>query len=332
MPQDILESAGRVWEYHLASKLTEQSPPSPAAPASAGRVFDYLPKVALSPKLLDLPTATMTILTKGVDALPESLQAPPQDVRTLSTWLYMAAGQRNGGPARPGEVYVAAFAVDGVPPGLYHFSAGEFALRRLREGPETLALLRRGRPDLNFLATAPAALLVSTVLARGIAQQGRRGYRAALLDAGHLVADCVAAATGLGMRTMTRLRMSDASTRELIGLPDDADASTAEGVQAMVVWADPASRPMPPAAPPDGPLATLPRPAIAAPPRRAVDAGRPPRGHRPRRADDGTAAAADGVVARRHQSAGRPDALRSRPAEQAAARGADRLQAGRRVL
>ncbi|MGC4031510.1 MAG: nitroreductase family protein [Tepidisphaeraceae bacterium] len=231
------------------------------------RVFDYLPKVPLSPKLLDLPTPTLTVLTKGVDALPESLQSPPQDLRTLSTWLWMAAGQRPGMATAPrsAEIYVAVFGMVDLPAGLYHFGPSEFALRKLRDGPETLALLRKGRPDLNFLATIPAALLVSTVFARGIAEQGRRGYRASLLDAGQLTADCVAAATGLGMRTMTRLRMTDGPMRELIGLADGADESTAEGVQAMVAWADTATRPMQLPQPIPDDIYTLPRPTIAPP-------------------------------------------------------------------
>ncbi|HEX8324256.1 MAG TPA: nitroreductase family protein [Tepidisphaeraceae bacterium] len=272
LPQDILESAGRVWEYHLSTKLTEASP-APRLVRPAVRVFDYLPKTALSPKLVDLPTATLTVLTRGVDALPESMQLPPQDLRTLSTWLYMAAGQRPGPPELPraGEIYVAAFAIDGLEPGLYHFAPAEFALRQLRDGVETMALLRRGRPDLNFLTTAPAALLVSTVFARANALFGRRGYRSAVLDAGHLVADCVAAATGLGMRTMTRLKMTESSMRELIGLPEDFDDSSAESVQAMVAWTDTATTPMTAAPAAAGPLMTLPRtPVGPVPPQPAV--------------------------------------------------------------
>ena len=260
LPQDILEIAGRVWEYHLATKLTAASLEQRSLRLPP-RVFDYLPKVPLSPKLLDLPTPTLTVLTQGVDALPESMQLPPQDLRTLSTWLYMAAGRRPGVPdIRPAELYVAAFAIDGLTPGLYHFAPVEFALRQLRDGPETLALLRRGRPDLQFLGTVPAALLVSTLFATAGAIGGRRGYRTALLDAGAIAADCIAVATGLGIRTVSRLKMTDGPTRELIGLPEDYDDASAEAVQAMIVWADEATRPMPPGEPTDGHLTSVPRP------------------------------------------------------------------------
>ena len=268
LPQDILESAGRVWEYHNLTKLTAQSAeliPSPVPP----RVFDYLDKVPLSTKLMDLPTPTLTILTRGVDALPESMQSPPQDLRTLSSWLYMAAGYRpvpgaKPEPTRPADIYVAAFAIEGLAPGLYHFGPTEFALRHLRDGPETLALLRRGRPDLNFLATSPAVLLVSAVFSRAGAVAGRRGYRNALTDAGRMTADVIAAATGLGIRTMTRLKVTDATSRELIGLSEDLDYATAEAVQAMVIWTEPAHFPMRPGEPPTAPLPPVPRTDVVA--------------------------------------------------------------------
>ncbi|MGN6725347.1 MAG: hypothetical protein ACTHLZ_05485, partial [Tepidisphaeraceae bacterium] len=182
LPQDILQGAERVWEHHRLSKLTSASPVMPAdvrLRVDPNRIFDFAPRTALSSKLLDLPTHTLDVLEQGAEALPESLRTPPQDLRTLSTWLYMAAGQREShrfewgaAPLRavpsadatfPTEIYVAAFAIEGLSPGLYHYSLSDFALRKLRDGAETLSLLRRGRPDLNFLSTVPGALLISSV-------------------------------------------------------------------------------------------------------------------------------------------------------------------------
>ena len=123
-------------------------------------------------------------------------------------------------------------------PGFYHFSVKEFALRKLREGPETLSTIKRGRPDLEFLKSVPAALLVSTIFWRSAWKFRRGGYRACLLDAGHLVQNLVAAANGLGIQTMPRLRVHEGSMRELLGLGVDAAFGAAESVQSMVVWAD----------------------------------------------------------------------------------------------
>lgn len=257
LPRNILESAERVLDYHRASRLEASSTkiaPDAAARPPSGHVFDYAPKVALSNRLLDVASPVLTLLERGLESIPESLHCPPQNMQTLSTWLHLAAGQRqrvampwgpamlravpSGELAYPSEIYVAAFSIDGLEPGFYHYSVKEHALRRLRDAPETLALLRRGRPDLQFLATVPALLLVSTVFCRSSWSQGRRGYRQAVVDCGQVVESIHATAMGLGMSTLTRLRMTDSSMRELIGVPEDADYSHAESVHAMIVWAD----------------------------------------------------------------------------------------------
>lgn len=280
LPREILEASERVMDYHRSSKLTERSKPIAPDLASrpgTSRVYDFAPHTPLPNKLLDVNASVLAVLERGLEAIPESQHSPPQNLRTLATWLHLSAGQRQRvqmpwGPAMlratpsadmayPCEIYVAALAIEGLAPGLYHYSLREHALRQLRDGAETLSLLRRGRPDLQFLATVPAAVLVSTVFCRSSWLQGRRGYRQALIDAGHTVANLHAVANGIGMSTHARLRMTDGPMRELIGIPDDADYATSEAVHAMVIWADGANAPMPASPPPAGELATIPRPA-----------------------------------------------------------------------
>ena len=58
----------------------------------------------------------------------------------------------------------------------------------------------------------PAALLVSTIFCRSAWRYRNRGYRYALIDAGHLVQNLVTAANGLGIQTTTRLGNVDLKT------------------------------------------------------------------------------------------------------------------------
>jgi SagB-type dehydrogenase family enzyme len=143
----------------------------------------------------------------------------------------------------PGEVYVAAFAVEGLDPGLYHYCPREFALRRLRQGLGPLMLIKRGRPDLEFLKAVPAVLLVSTIYCRSTWRHRLRGYRHALTEAGHLTQNLATAGMGLGLQVIVRMHLNDAMSRELIGLPPDAPFGEAESVQAAVIWADQATHP-----------------------------------------------------------------------------------------
>ena len=270
LPQEILERCRRVYDYHNGTKHTYESvrkhPLSldPASQPSVYRVFDALPKVQLPTSLLDVSVPTISLLDVGFEAIPESQLNPPQNLKTLATWLHLSYGQTirqqtmrgttwirscpSQGMLYPVELYVAAFAIDGLEPGFYHYSMREFALRKLRTGHEALAALTRGRPDLNFLKTTPLSILVSTVFWRSAWRYEARGYRQALLDAGHVIGNLTAVALGLGITTIARLRVANATSRELIGLPPEAPFGEEEAVHAMVTWGDQAANPMPPAA------------------------------------------------------------------------------------
>ena len=272
LPQEILDRAERVLEFHESTKVTADSlkaqplDPDFAKKPYEFRVFEMSENEPLPVGFSDVTVRTLPVMQQGLGALPMEQIGPPQDMKTLATWLHFADGIANkrrtvmqmvfartcfsDGGAFPCEIYLAAFGIDGLEPGLYHYSPREFGLRKLRGGHETLARLTRGRPDLALLKTVPAALLVSTVFARSTWRFGKRGYRHALHDAGYLVQNLVTVANALGIQTMTRLQLNDAATRELIGVNDETDFADAEAVQAMVIWADRAQNPIAPAPPP----------------------------------------------------------------------------------
>ena len=141
-------------------------------------------------------------MTNGLEALPPSQVGPPQDLKSLATWLHFANGiaskrrtvtqtvftrtLASDGGTFPGETYVAAFAVDGLESRLfYHYSPREFALRKLREGAETLARLTAGRPDTwRFSRPCWRRFWLSSIfaVARLSANFGKWGYRNGLHD------------------------------------------------------------------------------------------------------------------------------------------------------
>jgi SagB-type dehydrogenase family enzyme len=271
MPREILDRIQRVREYHestkhtYASVRTNQHALDWSTQPSPFRIFREHPKVEL-PRDLKIPDPpALAVLSDGVSAARASADEAggahtPQDLRTLAHWLHLACGitsEVRGADRKvylrscpsssalfPFEVYVAAFGIEGLEPGLYHFSVKEHALRKLRDGHAALAQIKKGRPDLEFLKTVPAALLVSTIFCRSAWRYRNRGYRYALVDAGHLVQNLVTAANGLGIQTTTRLGMNDRTARELIGSSVIAPFAEAEAVQAMVVWAETAVSPI----------------------------------------------------------------------------------------
>src|SRR3954452_4573146 len=98
LPRHILDRVERLYSYHHRTKLMAMgtrfgAPADPAYRPSAYRVFHNAPRVALPTTLLGAPTGTITLLNAGQAAVPDSLRAPPQDLKTLASWLYYAAGE-----------------------------------------------------------------------------------------------------------------------------------------------------------------------------------------------------------------------------------------------
>ncbi|HEX8342729.1 MAG TPA: nitroreductase family protein [Tepidisphaeraceae bacterium] len=272
LPDDILDCSERLLDFHRRSRLEPSSPAAGGIKLPSTRLFSAHPRTPLSTRILDLPVPVLPLLESGLDAVPESLHRPRGDIQALSTWLYLAGGCRGRGAAATRawascddaysvEIYVAAFAFAGLEPGLYHYGVAEHALRRLRDGPTALALLRRGRPDLNFLGQAPGAVLVSTLFCRSSHLHGIRALRNATVDAGAAVANLHATAGGLGISTVTRLRLNDAHTRCLIGLDESAPYEEFETVQAIVAWGENADVPHDLTGPADDVLPLI-RPAL----------------------------------------------------------------------
>src|SRR5215468_1796794 len=95
------------------------------------------------------------------------------------------------------EVYVVAGAVDGLAAGIYHFSPGDFALRRLREGDFRGALAIAAAEE--DLAERPATLVMTAIYWRNTWKYQARGYRHLFWDSGSMLANLLASATALGL-------------------------------------------------------------------------------------------------------------------------------------
>src|SRR3954465_9826979 len=101
LSKEILDRIERVFEYHQTSKHTydavqaqaaKQGPIDWATQPSPYRTYDSFPKVALPASILDAPVGTLRLLAEGLGAVPASQLQPPQNLKTLATWLYLADG------------------------------------------------------------------------------------------------------------------------------------------------------------------------------------------------------------------------------------------------
>lgn len=136
----------------------------------------------------------------------------------------------SGGALYPLDLYVAAYAVDGVRPGLYHVDSARARLEQLRLADEPELRERIGRATMYPELAAGGSLLiaVASMFWRSRFKYGLRGYRFALLEAGHVAQNLLLVATGLGLATVPIGGFFDRRMDDLLGL---------DGVNESVLYA-----------------------------------------------------------------------------------------------
>jgi SagB-type dehydrogenase family enzyme len=130
----------------------------------------------------------------------------------------------SAGALYPLEVYAAVLRVGGLEPGLYHFDPPRSCLELLRTGiePDELACLS---PYPDIVASCAALVFVAGIFGRTRFKYGLRGYRFALLEAGHVAQNVLLAATALGLAAVPIGGFYDRRTDAFLGL-DGVNEST----------------------------------------------------------------------------------------------------------
>jgi SagB-type dehydrogenase family enzyme len=122
----------------------------------------------------------------------------------------------SAGALYPLEAYVVAAAVGGLEPGVYHYDPFRHRLALL--GPARFSDLRETMVDPSLADVAAALIVVTGVFWRTRFKYGPRGYRFALLEAGHLMQNAVLAATDLDLVSLPLGGFHDALVDDLVGV------------------------------------------------------------------------------------------------------------------
>lgn len=154
-------------------------------------------------------------------------------VRPLATLLDAACGVRSGrrtipsgGALYPLELFVVARRVAGLRRGVFRYDAELHVLER-HSSCDPWPMFLEASPVPELVEDAAAALLVLAVFGRTRFKYGVRGYRFALLEAGHLGQNVVLAAAALGIAALPFGGYYDARLDELAGV---------DGVEEAVVY------------------------------------------------------------------------------------------------
>lgn len=181
--------------------------PSPAADTKVPTVAAISGAMGEKRDLNAVELSRLLTLAAGVSKV---FHQPPYDPMFFRT--YACAGA-----LYPNEVYVACGGIDGVDPGLYHFSPAEDALRLLRAGDPRPSLLR-ATGAYPAVGAAPVSVILSGIPWRTAWKYKQRGYRHLFWDAGMILANLLALSASGGHPSEVVMGFEDAELNLLLGL------------------------------------------------------------------------------------------------------------------
>ncbi|MGD0473136.1 MAG: SagB/ThcOx family dehydrogenase [Candidatus Velthaea sp.] len=123
----------------------------------------------------------------------------------------------SAGALYPLEFYALVFACDGLSAGIYHYDPLRDVLERLAEGDRRAAFAPT-LPMRELGERCAVALVVSAMFWRTRFKYGQRGYRFALLEAGHAAQNALLAAEALGLATVPVGGFFDRQLSELLDI------------------------------------------------------------------------------------------------------------------
>lgn len=150
--------------------------------------------------------ATLLAVTYGVTRY--------EDAQTQS---YPRRAVPSGGGLYPLELYVLAFQVDGLEPGVYHYEIYSHSLELLAPGPVQSPLQQLLLYE-EVLDGAAAALVVSGLFQRSRFKYGELSYRLILLETGHVGQNLCLSSTALGLGACPVAGFVEDSMNDLLGL------------------------------------------------------------------------------------------------------------------
>ncbi|MBI5318622.1 SagB/ThcOx family dehydrogenase [Bradyrhizobium sp.] len=216
----------RLWElFHENSKVSpvDVAMSNEQVLARMGEMHQTLPYDGHPRYALPAPTTQLSLSVQ--DAIlrrrtARKLAAVPMSLEALASLLSLGYGitsdnrgnvfsrsfraAPSGGALYPLEIYFHSVAIEGLPPGLFHYNPTRHDLRHLRDGDLSRdiaggLLFQREIPEESSIV-----IFLTALFDRSTFKYGGRGYRFALLEAGHVAQNLnlAAVAMGLGVRNM----------------------------------------------------------------------------------------------------------------------------------
>jgi len=246
-PAEAFHEASRLYPRvapgRLAALMTlAQNPELQQTVTRSSRTFPQLPSVALPTGGIPRGSLETAVEARRSEApgVRRSLALPL--LASILETSYASSQRPGEGPRRPVpsggalyplEVYVLSLAVEHCEVAVYHYDPFQHCLERLAsldEGAACASLV-----DGQLVEHAASLLVVTAMFWRTRFKYGLRGYRFALLEAGHLAQNALLAAAALGVSALPIGGFYDRRLDALVG----ADGLDEASVYALVLGGAP---------------------------------------------------------------------------------------------
>jgi putative peptide maturation dehydrogenase len=236
-----LDAAAEIAEAGLDTSdgLRDAHGAPPPALLDRGDVADRIPLVREAPEefdaLLDARTTCRNFDTAR--PLPQAQFARVLErafgaratLRAADDFDVVKKTSPSGGALHPTEAYLIVQRVEGVPPGLYHYRAGDHALQPLPAVDDLAAFARVAVSGQQWFADAHVLVVLAPRFARNFwkYRQHPKAYRVAILDVGHLSQTLQLAATDLGLGACITAAINEVDIERAFGLTHFVDGPLA---------------------------------------------------------------------------------------------------------
>jgi len=160
----------------------------------------------------------------------------PLTLAELSQLLYAAqgiTGQSQGRPLRstpsagalyPLEIYSVVNNIAGLKPGIYHYGIRQHTLEQVKLG-DFRRQLTKACLDQEMAGEAQVTFILCSIVGRVCYKYGERGYRYALIEAGHIGQNLYLEATSLGLGVVAMGAFYDEDLNKLLGIDGENEAA-----------------------------------------------------------------------------------------------------------
>lgn len=237
------DSGAMSWEqFHESAKTGhyDMALPNQVVLDEMANLYEALPyknsvPIALPATLAPIDGQLADIMQRR--ATPRECRPAPLDLIQLRTLLHLAYGETrdnkdnpyaprpfrtvpSGGALYPLELYFHnGGQVEGLAPGLYHYSPSLNAVHLLKPGSHATHIAAALVEFQSHLAENLSLLIFITgMFQRSIFKYRNKGYRFTLFEAGHVAQNLNLAATGLGLGVINIGGFYDRAIDELLGI------------------------------------------------------------------------------------------------------------------